>query len=194
MKLTIATCQFSTSGDIIKNCKNMVRQIKAARTKGANVAHFGETALTGYPNYEIPDLKSLDWNQLIECSQEIMQTANNHKIWVIFASVHKLTGKHKPHNSLYIINDKGRLIDRYDKMFCTGDPTNQFATGDDLTHFSPGNHFSVFKISGIHCGALICHDMRYSELYRQYCRQGVRLMFHSYYLNSPQILYTRIAA
>jgi len=63
-------------------------------------------------------------------------------------------------------------------MFCAGDRSGK--TGD-LAHYSPGDHFSVFVIRGIRCGVLICHDYRYPELYREYKRKGVRLMFHSYH-------------
>jgi deaminated glutathione amidase len=65
-----------------------------------------------------------------------------------------------------------------DKRFCWGDASEQ--TGD-LAHYTSGNHLSVFAIKGIRCGALICHDYRYPELYREYKRRGVQLMFHSYH-------------
>lgn len=91
-----------------------------------------------------------------------------------------MTGRHKPHNSLYIIDDRGDLVDRYDKRFCAGDGSPNPQTGD-LANYSPGNHFSVFSINGVRCGALICHDYRYPELYRQYKRRGVEVMFHFYH-------------
>jgi predicted amidohydrolase len=34
---------------------------------------------------------------------------------------------------------------------------------------------------GLRCGALICHDYGYPELYREYKKRGVQLMFHSYH-------------
>ena len=40
---------------------------------------------------------------------------------------------------------------------------------------------SVFAIQGVRCGALICHDCRYPELYRAYKRRDVQMMFHSYH-------------
>lgn len=63
-------------------------------------------------------------------------------------------------------------------MFCAGDRSGKTV---DLAHYSPGSHFSVFAIQGVRCGALICHDYRYPELYREYKRRGVQLMFHSYH-------------
>jgi predicted amidohydrolase len=63
-------------------------------------------------------------------------------------------------------------------MFCAGDRSEE--TGD-LAHYSPGSHLSVFSIRGVRCGALICHDYRYAELYREYKRRGVQLMFYSFH-------------
>jgi len=108
----------------------------------------------------------------------VLDLARELRIWVLLGSSHRLTAPHKPHNSLYIIDDRGRIVDRYDKMFCAGDRSEE--TGD-LAHYSPGIHFSVFTIKGIRCGALICHDYRYPELYHEYRRRGVQLMFHSYH-------------
>jgi len=63
-------------------------------------------------------------------------------------------------------------------MFCTG---NKKGTSGDLKHYSPGSRLTVFRVRGITCGALICHDFRYQELYREYKKRGVQVMFHSYH-------------
>jgi predicted amidohydrolase len=36
-------------------------------------------------------------------------------------------------------------------------------------------------VKGVRCGALICHDFRYDELYREYLRRGVQLILHSFH-------------
>jgi predicted amidohydrolase len=84
----------------------------------------------------------------------------------------------KPHNSLYVIDDRGQIVERYDKMFCSGDPN---ARTGDLAHDSPGDHFSVWTIEGVSCGALICYDYRYPDRYREYKKRGVELVFHSFH-------------
>lgn len=149
-----------------------------AKAEGADVAHFPEACLSGYAGADLPSYEGFDWNLLEDCTRRILDLARQLRLWVILGSTHRLSGQHKPHNSLYIISDAGEIIDRYDKMFCAGDSSEQ--TGD-LAHYSPGNHFSVFVIKGVCCGTLICHDYRYPELYRQYKRKGVQLMFHSYH-------------
>ncbi|HUQ67278.1 MAG TPA: carbon-nitrogen hydrolase family protein, partial [Flavitalea sp.] len=93
-------------------------------------------------------------------------------IWVLLGSIHRLTGNNKPFNSLYLINSNGIIADRYDKRFCT--------TGD-LEYFSPGDHFVNFTINGVKCGLLICYDVRFPELYREYSKLGTQVIFQSFH-------------
>ena len=155
MPLTIATCQFPVSAKIESNRQFVARQIKRAAARGAQVAQFPEGALSGYA--DTTDYTKLDWNQLEDATRSIMELAGELRVWVILGSVHRLTGKHKPHNSLYIINDQGEIHDRYDKRFCFGrvdDPEGELAS------YTPGDHPSVFDIVGARCGTLICHEYR----------------------------------
>ena len=178
MKLKVATCQFSVEADIEHNLGYVLRQMKTAKSHGAHVAHFSEVCLAGYAGVEIKSMRGFDWDRLDDAHQQVAEQARKLKLWVVVGSAHRLTGKRKPHNSLYIINDQGSVVDRYDKMFCVGDPSGKTS---DLAHYSPGSHFSVFEIKGVRCGAQICHDFRYDELYREYKKRGVELMFHSYH-------------
>lgn len=178
MKLAVASCQFPVSADVSRNARTIVRQMREAKRRGAAVAHFPECALSGYAGVEFESLENFDWAALERAMRAVMAEAKSLGLWVVVGSTHRLTGAHKPHNSLYVIDDRGRLVDRYDKRFCTG---KKFKVGSDLKHYSPGDHFVTFTIRGIKCGVLICHDFRYQELYREYLKLGVTLMFHSYH-------------
>ena len=178
MRLTVATCQFPTTADIRQNRDHILQQMSAAGARAAHVAHFPEACLSGYAGADLTTLDGLDWPLLRAATLDILAHARDLSLWVVLGSTHPLTPPRKPHNSLYIIDSRGQLLDRYDKRFCAGDPSAQ--TGD-LAHYSPGDQFAVFDIEGIRCGALICHDYRYPELYREYKRRGVQLMFHSYH-------------
>ena len=178
MKLTVATCQFPISSDVRKNLKYVARQIRTAKDRGADVAHFPEACLSGYAGTDFASFQGFDWPLLEECVRRVLGLARESRMWVVLGSAHRLTTPHKPHNSLYVIDDRGRIVDRYDKMFCAGDRSEE--TGD-LAHYTAGSHFSVFAIKGVRCGALICHDYCYPELHREYKRRGVRLVFHSYH-------------
>src|SRR5262245_14675337 len=178
MSLRVATCQFPVGADIRHNLGYITRHMREASRRDARVAHFCEAALSGYAGVDIPSHDGFDWALLDESVGAVQDLAAELGIWVLFGAAHRLTGTHKPHNSLYIVDDQGKLIDRYDKMFCAGSAS---ADDGDLAHYSSGNHFSVFAIDGVSCGVLICHDYRYPELYREYKRRGVALMFHSFH-------------
>lgn len=178
MKLTIATCQFPIGANVRDNARHILKQISGAAKRGAKAVHFPEAALSGYAGIDFESHAGFDWELLRECAETILEQARACNVWVILGSAHRLSGRNKPHNSLYIISDRGRLVDRYDKLFCAGDRAGRQG---DLAHYTSGDHFSVFSIAGVRCGALICHDYRYPELYREYKRQGVQLMFHSYH-------------
>jgi predicted amidohydrolase len=178
MKLQVATCQFPVSADVGQNGRHVMRQMRTARRRGAHVVHFCEGSLSGYAGVDLRSFAGYDWVALRRQSSRIKELARELGLWVVLGSAHQLTGRHKPHNSVYVISDRGEIVDRYDKMFCAGD--REGATGD-LRHYSPGSHFCVFMIRGVRCGVLICHEYRYPELHREYKRRGVQLVFHSYH-------------
>ncbi len=188
-RLTVATCQFDVSADIPANAAQIKRQMRLASRRGARVAHFPEGALSGYAGTDFATFDGFDWETLRQATGDITGTARSLGIWLVLGSAHQLTGANKPHNSLYVIDDSGRIVDRYDKRFCSGSADG--LTGD-LAHYSPGSHFCVWVIDGVRCGALICYDYRYPELYREYARRGVSLVFHSFHAaNAPR---ERVAA
>jgi len=178
LKLNVSTCQFPVSSDLEANARYVLRQMREAKESGAHVAHFCEGALSGYAGRDLDSFDGFDWALLKECSEQIMQRARELRLWVLLGSSHPLSGRRKPHNSVYVIDPRGRIVNRYDKRFCAGDRAGK--TGD-LAHYTPGDHSCVFTIRGVRCGVLICYDYRYPELYREYKRRGVEVMFHSYH-------------
>ena len=170
--LRLATCQFPVSADVKANGEWVRTQMRQASAKGADLIHFPECALSGYAGVDLPSIDKLDWNALHQETEAILALARELNVWVVLGSTHRLSGDHKPHDCLYVISPEGKVIDRYDKRFCTG---------GDLKHYSPGDHFVTFDVHGVKCGLLICYDLRFPELYRAYCKLGVRLMLHSFY-------------
>lgn len=187
----VATCQFPVSAEIGANLTYIKRQARSARKRGADVAHFPEAALSGYAGTDFDSFAGFDWDGLSRATSEVLRLAQSLGIWVVLGSAHRLTGEHKPHNSLYVINNAGQVVDRYDKRFCSGGPDEM---SGDLAHYSPGDHASAWTINGVRCAALICYDYRFPELYRDYKKQGVELVFHSFHAaNAPAARMTAVA-
>src|SRR5688500_8045681 len=144
MNLTLATCQFPVSEDIRENLAWVTRQMKSARRRGAHLAHFPECCLSGYGGVEFKSFARFDWELLRDSFRQIQSLARELKLWVVVGAAHRLSNGNRPHNSLYLIDDKGRVRDRYDKLFCTGDARSRTPT-DDLAHYSSGDHFVTFE-------------------------------------------------
>ena len=134
--------------------------------------------MSGYAGVSFDSFDGFDWNHLESATRRSIGLAAELRIWLVLGSSHRLSGGHRPHNCLYVISDRGEIVDRYDKRFCSGDM--DAATGD-LAHYSPGGHRSVWEIRGVRCGALVCYDYRFPELYRDYKQHDVDVMFHSFH-------------
>jgi predicted amidohydrolase len=171
-KLCIASCQFPVSADISENYRWIKSQMIEAKLKQADVVHFPECGLSGYGGADFKSLENYDWNKLYAATDSVLALAKELKMWVLLGSMHRLSGNNKPHNSLYVITPEGKIADRYDKRFCTE---------SDLQYYTPGDHFVTFKINGVNCGLLICYDIRFPELYREYNKLGAEVVFQSFY-------------
>ena len=171
-KLTIASCQFPISSTISENYEWIKKQIIEASLKKADIVHFAECALSGYPGVDLETLEGFDWQLLYEKTDSVLSLAKQLDVWILLGSIHRLSEGVKPHNSLYVINPEGKITDRYDKRFCTS---------GDLEHFSPGDHFVNFDLNGVNCGLLICYDIRFPELFREYSKLNTQVLFHSFY-------------
>ncbi|MCP5120776.1 MAG: carbon-nitrogen hydrolase family protein [bacterium] len=170
--MRVATGQFPVSGDISRNLAYIQRQIASAAGRRADVILFPETALGGYPGVDFDSFAGYDWDMPRRAAEKVMESARRHGIWVILGSNHRLSAGNKPHNSLYAISPEGRVVDRYDKRFCAA---------SELAYYRPGTRAVTLRIGEVLCGLLICHEWRYPELYRQYKRLGVSVIFQAFY-------------
>ncbi len=170
--LKVATCQFAVSSSIKRNSRKICEFLRKAKKSKAGIVHFSECTLSGYVGTDFPNFEGYDWGLLREETEKIIALSAKLGLWVVLGSTHRLTEPNKPCNSLYVINPKGRIIDRYDKRFCTK---------GDLRRLTPGNRFVYFTINGVKCSLLICFDLRFPEIYRELYKQKVNCIFQSFY-------------
>jgi hypothetical protein len=81
-RLTIATCQFPVDADIKKNRAYVLRQMRRAAGRGADIVHFPECALSGYAGSDMDDLSNLDWDLLRRATLDVMAAATAAGVWV----------------------------------------------------------------------------------------------------------------
>jgi predicted amidohydrolase len=170
--LKIATCQFAVGRSVRRNSHEICELLRRAKKARADIVHFSECALSGYVGTDFPNFEGYNWQSLREETEKIMSLAAKLRVWIVLGSTHRLTEPNKPYNCLYLIGPGGKIIDRYDKRFCTP---------GDLRRLTPGDRFVNFTINDVKCSLLICFDLRFPELYRALYKQGVNCIFQSFY-------------
>ena len=163
-RLTVAAAQFLDRGSISKNTEEIIKCIKNAATKGAQVVHFHETATTGY----FPAVILKSGRELRECESKICAACKANSIACIVGTPHFSERHGTFYNTVLVVDEKGRRVCRQTKRQLV--PTDDWA--------SPGQDMLVFRIAGTPCCAIICHDVRHPELVRLPVLQGARVVFY----------------
>ena len=152
-KLIIATCQFPVSRNIEENLSFVLKLTTAAKKKDAELVRFSESSLSGYTGIDFETFDQQDGTVLKKAIEQAANLAGKLKIWIIIGS-HPYEGENeKPYNCLWLINDNGFIVKRYDKRYLTGEPGKL-----DHHYYRSGLKPVLFTIKGIRCGILICHE------------------------------------
>ncbi|MER7500808.1 carbon-nitrogen hydrolase family protein [Nonomuraea pusilla] len=152
--------------------RDLMREAAAA---GARLVQFPEGAVT-YPGKHVmssgppgalaaSDWSRVPWDVLREEAEAIACLAGELRLWVAFGSIHPLTAPNRPHNSLYVVSDRGSLVTRYDKRFLS-DTEVSFM-------YSPGSSPVVFEIDGVRFGCALCVEAEFPEVFAEYERLDV---------------------
>jgi predicted amidohydrolase len=171
--IRIAIAQPEITADARKNGAEVRRLMKQAAAGKARLVQFPEGLLSGYAKEQIQDWADVDWAAVRDELEQIMALAAKLKLWVVLGSAHPLTPPNRPHNSLYVISDTGKIVDRYDKRFCSQTEVTQY--------YSPGFEPVVFDVDGYRFGLMICVEINFPHLFSEYERLGVECLLLSAY-------------
>ncbi len=169
----LAIAQTEITPDVRRNGRQMRRFMARAARREARLIQFPEGALSGYVKAQIKDWSNVDWTALREELEKTADEAGKLGIWVVFGSNHRLTPPNRPHNSMYIVSDEGRLVGRYDKRLCSNTEITDW--------YSPGTEATEFSIDGFRFGCALCIEVHFPELFAEYERRGVDCVLFSAY-------------
>jgi predicted amidohydrolase len=175
--ISIATAQSLITANVRENGRGIRDLMQRAREQNARLVHFTEGALSGYSLSEVTDWRSFDWAAIREELAAIAAWAGELGVWVVVGCAHRLSGRNRPHNSLYVISDAGALINRYDKRFCSNNEINNW--------YSPGFEPLVFSVDGFRFGCAVCIEIAFPEVFSEYERSGVDCVLFSAYSSDP---------
>ena len=173
-KTRIALIQMKMSSDQKKNMSSAIKKIKEACKKKAKIICLPELFLSNYfcqqekhSNFNLAE-KIPGKTTNIFCS-----LAKELKIIIILPIFEKKTSGIY-HNSLVLINEKGRLAGKYRKMHIPDDPQYY-----EKFYFTPGDlGFKSFKTNQGNLGTLICWDQWFPEAARLTSLQGAEILFY----------------
>ena len=175
--LKLATIQGAVCADVRENGRAVRAAMVQAAQAGARVAHFPEGALSGYVISEVADWAVVDWAALEQELAAVTALARRLGLWVVLGANHRLPDGMWPHNSLYVISDKGQVVGRYDKRYCSN---------TELTYwYTPGGAPLVFDVDGVRFGCALCIEVVFPEVFAEYERLGAACVLLSAYSADP---------
>jgi predicted amidohydrolase len=183
--LRIAIAQLPITSDARVNGKAVRTSMREAAKGGARLIQFPEGMLSGYAKHQITDWEEVDWQAVRKELVAIMALAAELELWVVLGSAHPLTPPHRPHNSLYIISDEGKLVNRYDKRI--------LSHNEITNYYTAGSYPIVFDIDGFRLGCIICVEINFPKLFIEYGELGVDCLLLSAY-PVDAIFYTKAKA
>jgi predicted amidohydrolase len=148
----------------------MRRLMRGAHKAGARLLHLPE-GTTCWPNKRImselgpreigpSDWKRFEWGALREELEATRRLAGELKLWTVFGSVHQLSSPHRPHNSLYVVSDRGELVTRYDERLLSNTKLSFM--------YSPGKKPITFEVDGLRFGCAMGMEVHYPEIFVEY--------------------------
>jgi predicted amidohydrolase len=173
----IAAAQSGITSDVRENGRRVRDLMSTAKAAGCRLIHFPEGALSGYVKSQINNWAEVDWRALREELDAVAGHAACLGLWTVLGCNHRLSSPNHPHNSLYVISDKGTLVGRYDKRLCSNSELTDW--------YGPGAAPVVFDIDGIRFGMTLCIEVQFPELFIEYAGLGVDCMLFSAYSEDP---------
>jgi len=179
-RLRIAIAQTEVAFDARINGPRIRAQMRQAAAAGARLIQFTEGAMSGYPSG--PGKQALagwgiDWTALRAELEETAALAADLSLWTVIGAAHRLTPPHRPHNSLYVISDRGEIAGRYDKRLLSYSEVTDW--------YAPGARPLVFEVDGFRLACLLCIEIQFPELFVECSQLGADLVLLSTFSRDP---------
>ena len=173
-KFKIGLIQIALSKDTDKNLQKAINWISKAARKGAQVICLPELFRSQY----FCQSENIDYFELAETipgssTEAISKVAKQNKV-VVIVPVFEKRALGVYHNSLAVIDTKGKIAGIYRKMHIPDDPSYY-----EKFYFTPGDlGYKSFDTEYGNIGTLICWDKWYPEGARLTALQGAAILFY----------------
>ena len=162
------------------------RLVKQAADAGARLIHFTEGAIS-FPSKRVmsalgpdeigpSDWSRAQWTVLKEELDWIATLSGELRLWTVIPSLHQLPSSSRPHNSTYVVSDRGQVVARYDER--------ALSTTKITWMYTPGKGPVTFEVDGYRLGLALGLDVLFPELFTEYDQLDVDAVLVSYATNS----------
>lgn len=141
--------------------------IREAARRKPDVITLPETWNVGF--FPKENLKSLCDRDGERVKRTFSALAKELDVNIVAGSVANLK-EEKVYNTAYIFDRSGACVASYDK-------THLFTPMGEHEYFEFGGKTVTFELDGVHCGIIICYDVRFLELVRTLSLKGIRVLF-----------------
>ena len=168
----IAAClQLTSSSDIYKNLKETIDLSNKAIDKGAFLISTPEVT-----NIISLDRQKLKRSVFLEKDDpfliEFTKIAKKKSVWILLGSIVIKDNKNKLYNRSYLINSKGNIQCKYDKIHMFDVKISKKESYKESKIFKPGKKVVVTNTPWGKIGLSICYDLRFPNLYRKLSKSG----------------------
>ena len=88
----------------------------------------------------------------------------------------KVKNKKKLVNRSYLINNKGVIVKKYDKIHMFDVNISKKETHRESDTFEAGKNIGLLNINKINIGFTICYDLRFPNLFRKLAKRGAQII------------------
>jgi predicted amidohydrolase len=175
-ELRVAAVQMSPTGDRERNIDTASRLMDKAVAEGARIIGLPEDF--SYSGDTSGKLSFAMDEKTDPAVAFLRKYAKKNKVSIIGGSIpFKTDKKNKVSNTCLVIDTKGKIQTRYDKMHLFDVSLNEAYMLNESGHIKGGDSVVTVDLLGTTIGLSICYDLRFPELYRALTLRGAKIIF-----------------
>ncbi|MDO8686263.1 MAG: carbon-nitrogen hydrolase family protein [Clostridiales bacterium] len=184
-RISLALCQMKVVKNKISNIEKAVSMLETAASRGAEIAVLPEMFNCPYDISYFREYSEIDpikltapenhnANSVTICA--ISEAARRLSITVVAGSIPE-NDNNRIYNTCFVFDSEGRIIAKHRKIHLFDIDMPEKITFKESAVLSPGNTLGLFDTDFCKAGVMICYDMRFPELMRQYALAGAEVVF-----------------
>lgn len=171
-KFIAAAIQLDSMADKRANLNMAIDFITEAASRGAKLIAMPEQM-----NYIGPRIgEQVERIPQGETFLAMAELAKEYKVWIHCGSIFEDIGEDRPSNTTMVINPKGELSAKYQKIHAFDVDIKDGPSIRESDRILPGKDVVTLDTKEVgHLGLSICYDMRFAEIYRVMALRGAEI-------------------